>query len=96
MPTHDEDPRFIRDYRALTPAQQAAFKEAVKKFREDLEGGGPFRPSLRVKQYKRLEDVWELSWAPDGRALSMYGTSIRPGDVHIIWLRVGTHDIFRA
>jgi hypothetical protein len=39
--------------------------------------------------------VWELTWAPDGRATFEYGDPVRAGDPHIIWRRVGTHDIFR-
>lgn len=35
-----------------------------------------------------------MTWANDGRALFKYGTSPHPGDVHIIWLRVGSHEIF--
>ncbi len=35
-----------------------------------------------------------MSWANDGRALFTYGSSPHQGDTHIIWLRVGTHDIF--
>jgi hypothetical protein len=40
--------------------------------------------------------VWEMTWAPDGRATFHYGDEIRPGDPHIIWRRIGTHAIFRA
>lgn len=32
----------------------------------------------------------------DGRALFAYGDSPHPGDVHVIWLRIGTHDIYKA
>jgi hypothetical protein len=39
--------------------------------------------------------VFEMTWARDGRALFKYGTSPRAGDIHITWLRVGTHDTLR-
>jgi hypothetical protein len=52
------------------------------------------RPGLRVKRYRRREGVWEMSWADNGRALFRYGPSIQPGDPHVVWLRVGGHEIF--
>jgi len=39
-----------------------------------------------------------MTWSfagPDGRATFEYGDSILPDEPHIIWRRVGTHDIFR-
>jgi hypothetical protein len=35
-----------------------------------------------------------MTWAPDGRATFAYGPSKRADEPHIIWLEVGTHDIF--
>jgi hypothetical protein len=93
VPTFYRSPRFRRDYNALTHAQQEAFKAAVKRFFADLQAGH-FRPGLRVKGYRGSTKTFEMTWAPDGRALFEYGDPIRPGHPHIIWLRVGTHDIF--
>jgi hypothetical protein len=39
--------------------------------------------------------IWEMSWAPDGRATFEYGDEVHSGEAHIIWRRVGTHAIFR-
>jgi hypothetical protein len=36
-----------------------------------------------------------MTWAADGRATFEYGQEIRPGEPHIIWRRIGTHDVFR-
>jgi hypothetical protein len=33
--------------------------------------------------------------APDGRATFSYGEEMRPGEPHVIWRRVGTHDVLR-
>ena len=93
MPTHNETERFLRDFDRLTPKQQAEFFVAVAKLVADLRRG-VIRAGLRVKRYQRLEGAWEMTWADDGRALFRYGPSIRPGDPHIIWLRVGGHEIF--
>ncbi len=38
--------------------------------------------------------MFEFHFAPDGRALFRYGTSLHAGEVHVIWLHIGTHDIY--
>lgn len=93
MPTHNEEVRFLREWDRLTRDQQAQFKVALVKFIHDL-GTGSFRPGLRVKRYQGQEGVFEMTWADDGRALFRYGVEVHPGDPHIEWLRIGTHDIF--
>jgi hypothetical protein len=40
------------------------------------------------------EDVWEMTWAPDGRATFHFGTPVTEGEAHIVWRRIGTHKIF--
>jgi hypothetical protein len=37
-----------------------------------------------------------MTWASNGRATWQYGPEQRPGERHVIWRRIGTHDIFRA
>ncbi len=93
MPTFDKAKPFEADYERLTPAERQAFKEAVAKFVVDLRRGS-FRKGLRVKRYRREEDRWEMTWADNGRALFRYGPSVRPGERHVIWLRIGGHEIF--
>lgn len=94
MPTHDEFERFLREYERLTADQRATFRAAVRLFVEGLDSRR-FDPSLRLKRVKGQRGVWELTWAPDGRATFEYGQEQRPGDAHIIWRRIGTHAIFR-
>ncbi|MFD6425369.1 hypothetical protein [Streptomyces sp. NPDC060198] len=36
----------------------------------------------------------EMRWAPDGRATWQYGDEVRAGEPHVIWRRVGGHEIF--
>ena len=55
---------------------------------------GNIRPGLRVKDFRGIQGMFELTWAPDGRALFRYGDAKHAGDKHIIWQRVGTHAIF--
>lgn len=94
MPTFERLLRFNRDYDALSPEEKPAFKDAVRKFVQDLERGQGFRKGLRVKGVQGARGIYEMTWAPDGRATFAYGPSVRGGEPHVIWLRVGGHDIF--
>lgn len=94
-PTYQREPRFDRDLRALTPEQRLQFRRAVEQFVADLRSGAGFRRSLRVKRIQGTADIWEMTFASDGRATWQYGPEIRPGTPHVIWRRVGTHDVFR-
>ena len=57
--------------------------------------GGAFDPRLRLKRVQGHPGVWEITWAPDGRATFEYGPEVVPGEPHIIWRRIGAHDIFQ-
>jgi hypothetical protein len=63
----------------------------------DLLAKRPFFSSLRVTRVQRVkaQGVWEMTWAPDGRATFMYGIEVTPGETHIIWRRIGGHEIFQ-
>jgi hypothetical protein len=93
-PTYETGTRFDRDLHNLTKTQRDQFREAVKLFVDDLRAGPGFRPSLRVKRVQGTRDVWEMTWAADGRATWQYGREIQTGEPHVIWRRVGTHQIF--
>ena len=97
MPTYEALPRFTTDLARLTPEQRRRFRRTVAAFVEDLRAGGRFRSGLRVKRVQRAPGVYELTWSmgtgPAGRATFEYGTEVRPGTPHVIWRRIGTHDI---
>ena len=95
MPTYEVLASFLRDYEKMTAAQQMAFLLAVSKLVSDFKRGD-LRAGLRVKLVRGTDHIFELTWAPDGRATFQYGESQRPGEPHVIWRRVGTHDIFTA
>jgi hypothetical protein len=96
MPTREVLASFWHDWEGLTPQQQLAFRRAVARFIADLAGGSQsFHPRLRVKRVQGHRGVWEMTWAPDGRATFEYGDEVRPGEQHIIWRRIGTHSVFR-
>ncbi len=93
VPTYEQESTFKRDLAHLSEDEKRRFYAAVKKMAHDLKTGQGFCESLRVKGVQRLPGVFEMTWADDGRALFRYGTSPNAGDVHIIWMRVGSHDI---
>lgn len=94
MPTYMVAASARRDFEHLTPEQQRRFHAALREFIECLRMGR-FNPGLRVKRVQGTLGVWEMTWAPDGRATFEYGSGIRLGEPHIIWRRIGSHDIFR-
>jgi len=94
VPTYEPSAAFWADWRRLRPEQQAAFLRARRLFFTSL-AEGRFHPALRVKRYQSRRGWYEMTWAPDGRALWAYGPPRdgRPGP-HIVWMRVGNHTIF--
>ncbi len=96
MPTFETLPRFEKDWKGLTPQQRDTFRKVAKDtFVPDLMAPNrPFLPGLRVKGVKAHANVFEMTWDNDGRATFSYGAERLPGQPHVIWRRIGTHDIF--
>jgi hypothetical protein len=93
MPTYDYTPTFRKDYAALDPADKERFQRVVRdQFVPDLIAHH-FRSALRVKGVRGARGVFEMTWAPDGRATFQYGAEQVIGEPHIVWRRVGTHDV---
>ena len=46
-----------------------------------------------MKRVEGRPGVWELSFAPDGRATFAYGREVVRGQPHIVWRRIGDHSI---
>ncbi|MFD3932632.1 hypothetical protein [Streptomyces sp. NPDC058614] len=93
MPTYEATPRFTTDLDRLRPEQRRRFHLVVSAFVSDLRTGGQFRPGLRIKGVRRAPGVFELTWDGNGRATWQYGPEIVPGVPHIVWRRIGTHDV---
>ena len=93
MPTDERLAAFRSDYSGLTVDRRRRFRRAVEEFRADL-ASGTFRASLRVKKVSGFKDIWEMTFAPDGRATFHYGTPTPEFGSPVVWRRVGTHDIF--
>lgn len=95
MPTFECPDRFWKDHSVLDDDDKKRFREAIDKLVEDLSTGDRRpRPGLRVKGVQGADGVFEMTWAPDGRATFEFGPELREGEPHIVWRRVGTHDIF--
>lgn len=45
------------------------------------------------KKLRGVDATYEMTWAPDGRALFAYGQKQNPGKYYIVWLDIGSHDI---
>lgn len=94
MPTFERGPRFDREFRRLSRELRQAFLTALLLFIEALRAKPPDFPTrLRVKRVEGAPGVWELSFAPDGRATFNYGAERVPGEPHVVWRRIGDHSI---
>ncbi|MFD7868175.1 hypothetical protein [Streptomyces sp. NPDC059783] len=94
MPTFETLPRFTTDLHHLTPAQRHRFRRVVlDAFVPDLRTNCRFRPGLRIKRVRCAPGVYELTWAPPGRATWSYGRAVVTGLPHVVWHRIGTHSI---
>jgi hypothetical protein len=93
MPTYTKLPRFQKDFNQLSAAEQERFREAVRRFVEDLQRGRGLRAGLRIRGIQGAPGIYEMTWAPDGRATFHYGEPIVKGEVHVVWRRVGSHAV---
>jgi hypothetical protein len=93
LPTYAWLARFKADFDRLSVDQQAAFLAAVTDFVAHLSSGGRFRKGLRVKGIRGAAGIFEMTWASDGRATFEYGEPVVGGETHVVWRRIGTHDI---
>jgi hypothetical protein len=96
MPTYEKLPRFQKDYEQLSPEEKERFKQAVARFIHDIERGSGFRAGLRVRGIQGAPGIFEMTWAPNGRATFEYGKSPQAGQVHVRWRRVGTHAVLES
>jgi hypothetical protein len=98
VPTFERGSRFDREFRRLSREMQRAFLglEVLPLFIAALRATPPdFPPQLRVKRVEGSPGVWEMSFAADGRATFEYGAERIPGSPHVVWRRIGRHEILR-
>lgn len=92
-PTFEVTSRFEADWSRLDAAAKQRFVVAKGHLVADVRAGRVPRPGLRVKRVVGSDGVWEMTFAPDGRATFEYGAEIRPGEVHVVWRRIGSHAV---
>ena len=94
MPTFDRLALFKREYRKLTREQKARFRAAVVKLVAALQQDPPRLPGdPLVHPLAGHRGVYELRFAPDGRATFTFAPPVRGTKPHVIWRRIGGHDV---
>jgi hypothetical protein len=93
MPTFERLPRYKREYQHLSPDKQEAFKVAVLQWADDLKNHRVQPNDPRVEGIKGARGIFEFRWATDGRATFEWGQEQIPGEAHVVWRRVGTHEV---
>jgi hypothetical protein len=96
VPTFDRLALFKREYRKLTPEQKKRFGAAVTKLVAALQQTPPRLPGEPlVNPLSGHRGVYELRFAADGRATFTFGAPVRGTQPHIIWRRIGGHEVLR-
>ncbi len=96
MPTYELPDSVYAEYVKLSREQRRAFRRALARFIEALRSRPTTFPAgLRVKGVQGHPGVFEMTFAPDGRATFEYGEEVVKGERHVIWRRVGDQSIFR-
>jgi hypothetical protein len=94
VPTFERLARFDREFRRLSREQQRAFLAMLPVFIAALKENPPsFPPALRVHRVQGAIGVWEITFAPDGRATFEYGPEVLAHEPHVVWRRVGSHGV---
>ena len=103
MPHFSREHRFDADMQRLNETQRRQFRAALHTFIKSLsqwEADGcpwppPFPAALRIKDIQRRSGIRELTWeAKDGRCTWRFGEQRELGKVHVVWRRIGGHEIF--
>ena len=85
MPTWERTDRFDHDWHALGTPDRERFRRAVRHFVAD-----PAIRALPARAPGRVQgttSIFEMTWAPDGRATFQFGPTRESGP-HLIWRRI--------
>jgi hypothetical protein len=94
VPTYEETNRFNSEYNRLSADKQALFNQARKEWVAALKAHRAPPARLGIRRFLSIEGMYEFHFAPNGRALFRYGPEKQSGEPHIIWERIGGHDIY--
>jgi len=105
MPTYGRRSRFESEYLRLKEPERKLFLAARNEFikallRWEAQGCRPSPPTfpdaLQVQDVKGHTGIWELTWEKkNGHCTWEFGNQVLPGKAHIVWRRIGGHEIFR-
>lgn len=93
MPTFDVSDQFWNEWDRLHLSRQERFLKARDEFVACLKKKRPFPAHLDIHPLKSQKGVFIFCFGPDNRALFRYGDEQAPGDAHILWLRIGGHEV---
>jgi hypothetical protein len=95
MPTFAWYPRFGREYLALSRRESATFRRARDRFIAALQAKRPLEAGLGIREMSGHPGVYEFRFSAGGRATFHYGKPVIPGEAHVIWRRIGGHEIYQ-
>ena len=95
MPTFAWLPRFMREYQSLSLREAAAFRRARDRFIAALQAHRPPEAGLGIEEMSGHPGVYEFHFSGSGRSTFHYGDPVIPGEMHVIWRRIGGHEIYR-
>jgi len=94
VPTFERLARFDREFRRMPRELQRAFLAMLPVFITALREAPPaFPAALRIHRVQGSTGIWEITFAADGRATGEYGEEIIAGEPHVIWRRIGHHEV---
>lgn len=95
MPHYSWLPVFMQEFKRLSPEQQQAFLDAVRKYViEPLLAGN--RPPSSIFHKMGGYNVYEFRWDQSGRfrATCRLFTNA-DGEIEVEWRRIGSHEIYQ-
>jgi hypothetical protein len=95
VPTYSFEPRFGREFARLDATAARAFLRAKNRFVAALKAGRPFEAGLGIAEMTGHPGIFEFHFSDGGRATFHYGNDGRGPAAHVIWRRIGGHEIYR-
>ena len=96
MPTFAGYARCMREYLKLSSQDAVAFRRERDRFIAALRAKQPPPAGLGIEEMEGHSGVYEFHYSAGGRATFHYGNPIIPGEVHVVWRRIGGHDRIAA
>jgi hypothetical protein len=71
-----------------------AYLRAKDRFVAALKANRSPEPGLGIRQMAGHPSIYEFHFTDAGRATFEYGSASRGADAHVIWRRIGGHEIY--